>query len=59
MSDPMNVYRIDAICVSFGSGVITPRWRDVLAPATSAWFDNPSITDNSLDATNIKRGHQS
>jgi len=36
--------------VSFGTGVLTPRWMYVLAAATPERYGTPSITDETLEA---------
>ena len=45
----MNIYLINPSDVSFGVGVITPRWLYVLAGATPAEFGQPIIVDETLD----------
>jgi len=45
--------------VSFGIGVITPRWLYVLAAATGVKYGDPIITDETLEAfdpTTIQAG---
>jgi len=39
--------------LSFGVGVITPRWLYVLAAATPAAFGDPVITDETLDPLDV------
>ena len=45
----MNVHLINPSHVSFGVGVITPRWLFVLAEATPRHFGDPIITDETLE----------
>jgi radical SAM superfamily enzyme YgiQ (UPF0313 family) len=45
----MNVHLINPSHVSFGIGVITPRWLYVLASATPAAYGAPVLTDETLD----------
>lgn len=45
----MSVHLINPSHVSFGIGVITPRWLYVLAEATPRRFGDPLITDETLD----------
>lgn len=55
----MNVHLINPSHVSFGIGVITPRWLYVLAEATPRHFGDPVITDETLeplDPSIIKAG---
>ncbi len=44
----MNVHLINPSDLSFGVGVITPRWLYVLAGATPREYGDPTITDESL-----------
>lgn len=44
----MNVHLINPSDLSFGVGVITPRWLYVLAGATPREYGDPIITDESL-----------
>src|SRR5687768_2917435 len=46
----MQVHLINPSDVSFGIGVITPRWLYVLAAATPARYGDPIITDETLEA---------
>ncbi len=46
---PMNVHLINPSRLSFGVGVITPRWLYVLAAATPVSYGDPRITDETLD----------
>ena len=45
----MRVHLINPSDVSFGVGVITPRWLFVLAAATPAKYGDPIITDETLE----------
>jgi tRNA A37 methylthiotransferase MiaB len=45
----MSVHLINPSHVSFGTGVITPRWLFVLAEATPLHFGIPTITDETLE----------
>ena len=44
----MNVHLINPSHVSFGVGVITPRWLYVLASATPAAYGAPVLTDEQI-----------
>jgi radical SAM superfamily enzyme YgiQ (UPF0313 family) len=48
----LQVYLINPSDVSFGIGVITPRWLYVLAAATPARYGNPIIVDETLEQLN-------
>jgi len=55
----MRVHLVNPSHISFGVGVITPRWLYVLAAATPAAFGDPAITDETLeplDAAAIEAG---
>jgi radical SAM superfamily enzyme YgiQ (UPF0313 family) len=55
----MAVHLINPSHVSFGIGVITPRWLYVLAAATPAQYDTPQLVDETLeplDASTIHAG---
>jgi radical SAM superfamily enzyme YgiQ (UPF0313 family) len=55
----MTVYLINPSHVSFGIGVITPRWLYVLASATPASYGAPTLVDETLelfDPSVIKTG---
>jgi radical SAM superfamily enzyme YgiQ (UPF0313 family) len=55
----MRVHLINPSHVSFGVGVITPRWLYVLGAATPRVYGDPVITDETLeqlDATTIQPG---
>ncbi|MBI4885901.1 MAG: B12-binding domain-containing radical SAM protein [Acidobacteria bacterium] len=45
----MIVHLVNPSHVSFGVGVITPRWLYVLASATPAGYGTPVLTDETLD----------
>ena len=45
----MSIHLINPSHVSFGIGVITPRWLYVLAQATPGRFGDPIITDETLE----------
>jgi radical SAM superfamily enzyme YgiQ (UPF0313 family) len=45
----MRIHLINPSHVSFGVGVITPRWLYVLAAATPAAFGDPVLTDETLE----------
>jgi radical SAM superfamily enzyme YgiQ (UPF0313 family) len=46
----MSVHLVNPSHLSFGVGVITPRWLFVLAAATPAGYGVPRITDETLEA---------
>jgi radical SAM superfamily enzyme YgiQ (UPF0313 family) len=55
----MIIHLINPSHVSFGVGVITPRWLYVLASATPAAYGTPVLTDETLeplDMATIRRG---
>ena len=59
VSSTMTVYLINPSHVSFGIGVITPRWLYVLASATPAQYGEPRLVDETLeifDPSVIKAG---
>jgi radical SAM superfamily enzyme YgiQ (UPF0313 family) len=45
----MRIYLVNPSHVSFGIGVITPRWLYVLASATPSTYGDPVIVDETLD----------
>jgi radical SAM superfamily enzyme YgiQ (UPF0313 family) len=49
----MTVHLVNPSHLSFGIGVITPRWLFVLAGATPAAYGPPRITDETLEALDI------
>ena len=50
----MTVRLVNPSHLSFGVGVITPRWLFVLAAATPASFGRPDITDETLEPFEIE-----
>ncbi|HTV01311.1 MAG TPA: radical SAM protein [Luteitalea sp.] len=50
----MSVYLVNPSHVSFGIGVITPRWLYVLAGATPASFGTPILVDETLDPLDLQ-----
>ena len=55
----MNVYLVNPSHLSFGVGVITPRWLFVLAAATPREYGDPVIVDETLaqiDPSKIQEG---
>src|SRR4030088_273892 len=48
----MHIHLINPSDVSFGIGVITPRWLYVLAQATPRRYGDPLITDETLEPLN-------
>ena len=51
----MSVHLINPSHLSFGVGVITPRWLFVLAAATPATYGRPIITDETLEPLDIEQ----
>ena len=49
----MRVHLVNPSDVSFGIGVITPRWLYVLAAATPAQYGDPMITDETLEPLDL------
>jgi len=49
----MQVHLINPSHVSFGVGVITPRWLYVLAAATPAQYGDPRLTDETLEPLDL------
>jgi len=49
----MTVHLVNPSHLSFGIGVITPRWLFVLAAATPSRFGCPQITDETLDPFDV------
>jgi radical SAM superfamily enzyme YgiQ (UPF0313 family) len=49
----MTVYLVNPSHLSFGVGVITPRWLFVLAGATPASYGQPQIVDETLEPFDI------
>src|SRR5438067_790014 len=52
-ADYMTVHLVNPSHLSFGVGVITPRWLFVLAAATPAAHGRPQITDETLEPFNL------
>jgi radical SAM superfamily enzyme YgiQ (UPF0313 family) len=50
----MTTYLINPSQVSFGIGVITPRWLYVLAAATPAEFGEPRLIDETLEPFDVQ-----
>ena len=53
----MTVHLVNPSHLSFGVGVITPRWLFVLAAATPAEYGRPCITDETLEPLNADDVH--
>ena len=53
----MTVHLVNPSHLSFGVGVITPRWLFVLAAATPATFGIPRITDETLEPLDVSSVH--
>ena len=51
----MAVHLVNPSHLSFGIGVITPRWLFVLAAATPTTLGQPQITDETLDPFDMRR----
>jgi radical SAM superfamily enzyme YgiQ (UPF0313 family) len=51
----LSVHLINPSHVSFGVGVITPRWLYVLAAATPAEYGEPVLTDETLEQIDPSR----
>src|SRR4051812_15494439 len=51
----MTVHLINPSHVSFGIGVITPRWLYVLAAATPPGYGSPVLTDETLESLDMSR----
>ena len=49
----MTVHLVNPSHLSFGVGVITPRWLFVLAAATPAAYGRPQITDETLEPFDV------
>src|SRR5687768_8972355 len=50
----MAVHLVNPSHLSFGVGVITPRWLFVLAAATPATYGRPRITDETLETLDFE-----
>jgi hypothetical protein len=53
----MAIHLVNPSHLSFGIGVITPRWLFVLAGATPPTFGRPSIADETLDPFDLSTVH--
>lgn len=51
----MTVHLVNPSHISFGVGVITPRWLFVLAAATPAKYGDPVLTDETLEPLDLSR----
>jgi radical SAM superfamily enzyme YgiQ (UPF0313 family) len=51
----MQIHLINPSDLSFGMGVITPRWLYVLAGATPRFYGDPIITDETLEPFKAER----
>ena len=51
----MRVHLVNPSDISFGIGVITPRWLYVLAAATPREYGDPVITDETLELLDISK----
>jgi radical SAM superfamily enzyme YgiQ (UPF0313 family) len=49
----MRIHLVNPSDVSFGIGVITPRWLFVLAAATPTHYGDPAIVDETLEQIDI------
>ncbi len=49
----MRVYLVNPSEMSFGTGVITPRWLFVLAAATPSQYGDPVLVDETLDPLDV------
>ena len=53
LAGDMTVHLVNPSHLSFGVGVITPRWLFVLASATPALYGRPQITDETLEPFDV------
>ena len=53
----MQIHLVNPSDISFGIGVITPRWLYVLAAATPAKYGDPVVTDETLETVDPNRIH--
>jgi len=53
----VTIHLVNPSHLSFGIGVITPRWLFVLAAATPATYGRPQITDETLEALDFDDVH--
>ncbi|HEV3486094.1 MAG TPA: hypothetical protein VG106_11850, partial [Vicinamibacterales bacterium] len=51
----MTVHLVNPSHLSFGVGVITPRWLFVLAAATPSVYGTPQLTDETLEGLDVER----
>lgn len=51
----MKIFLVNPSDVSFGIGVITPRWLFVLAAATPAAYGDPEIVDETLEQLDVSK----
>ncbi|MFQ5789899.1 MAG: radical SAM protein, partial [Acidobacteriota bacterium] len=51
----MSVYLVNPSDLSFGVGVITPRWLFVIAAATPRSYGDPVIVDETLEQLDFSR----
>jgi radical SAM superfamily enzyme YgiQ (UPF0313 family) len=51
----MSIYLVNPSHVSFGIGVITPRWLYVLAAATPSEYGEPELVDETLEVFDTRR----
>jgi len=57
VSRPITVHLVNPSHLSFGVGVITPRWLFVLGGATPAAYGPPRITDETLEPFDLDTVH--
>src|SRR5206468_5518290 len=50
----MSVHLVNPSDVSFGTGVITPRWLFVLAAATPSSYGDPQIVDETIESIRVE-----
>jgi hypothetical protein len=55
----MSVYLVNPSHISFGIGVITPRWLYVLASATPVTYGEPLLVDETLETFDTSRAAES
>src|ERR1022692_2565638 len=51
----MHIHLVNPSDVSFGIGVITPRWLYVLAAATGTQYGDPIVSDETLEPFDVTR----
>ena len=54
----MNIHLVNPSDISFGTGVITPRWLFVLAAATPREYGDPAIVDESIEQIDLSQVRQ-